>query len=158
MVLDHVPRKVTDEMNRFLCASFDESEVKNALYQMFPTKAPGADGFPAHFFLRNWDVCGDDITRIVLRVLNGDEIPTKINGTFIVLVPKVQNPISLSQFRPISLCNVIYKINSKAPANRLKRILLDIISKEQSTFVPGRIIIDNVLVAYECLHFMHSNR
>ena len=50
MVLDHVPHKVTDEMNRFLCAPFNESEVKNALFEMFPTKAPGPDGFPAHFF------------------------------------------------------------------------------------------------------------
>ncbi|RLM79555.1 hypothetical protein C2845_PM12G10610 [Panicum miliaceum] len=96
MVLNHVPRKVTNEMNKFLCAPFDESEVKNALFQMFPTKAPGPDDFPAHFFQRNWDLCGEDLTRMVLRVLNGDEIPTEINSTFIVLIPKVQNPVCLS--------------------------------------------------------------
>jgi hypothetical protein len=78
-------------------------------------------------------------------VLNGDEIPTEINGMFIVLIPKVQNPVSLSQFRPISLCIVVYKIISKALTNRLKRVLPNIISEEQSTFV-----------AYECLHFMRS--
>ena len=50
LVLDHVHRKVTDEMNHFLCAPFDETEVKNALFQMFPTKSPGHVGFPAHFF------------------------------------------------------------------------------------------------------------
>jgi hypothetical protein len=50
LVLGHVRRKVTDEMNHFLCALFDENEVKNALFQMFPTKSPGPDGFPAHFF------------------------------------------------------------------------------------------------------------
>ena len=158
MVLDHVPHKVTDEMNRFLCAPFNESEVKNALFEMFPTKAPSPDGFPAHFFQCNWDICGDDLTRIVLRVLNGDEMPTEINSTFIVLIPKVQNPVLLSQFTPIILCNMVYKIISKALANTLKRVLPGIISEEQSAFVPSRIITDNVLIAYECLHFMCTNR
>jgi len=75
LVLDHVRRKVTDEMNHFLCAPFDETEVKNALFQMFPTKSPRPDGFPAHFFQRNWDVCGEDLTRMVLRVLDKSKGP-----------------------------------------------------------------------------------
>jgi hypothetical protein len=147
-VLDHIPHRVTAEMNQFLNAPFDDAEVKTALFQMFPMKAPGPDGFPAHFFQRNRDVCGEELTKMVLKVLNGDELPTDINGTFIVLIPKVQNPVPLSQFRPISLCNVVYKIISKALANRLKKVLPDIISEEQSAFVPGRIITDNILVAY----------
>ena len=97
---------------------------------MCPTKSPGPDGFPAHFFQHKWDICGEDLTRMVLKVLNGDDIPTEINSTFIVLIPKVQNPVSLNQFRPISLCNVVYKVISKALANRLKRVLPDIISQE----------------------------
>jgi len=121
---------------------------------MSPLKAPGPDGYPAHFFQRNWDMCGEDITRAVLRVLSGDERPEEINSTFIVLIPKVPNPTLMGQFRPISLCNVIYKIISKALANRLKSVLSEIISKEQSAFVPGRIISDNIISAYECLHFM----
>ena len=116
-VLKMVPRRVTKEMNDFLCAPFTEKDVKEALFQMGPMKAPGPDGFRTHFFQKNWDLCGEDLTRVVLKVLNGDASPGDINSTFIVLIPKVQNPVSLGQFRPISLCNMVYKIISKALAN-----------------------------------------
>ena len=121
---------------------------------MSPTKASGPDGLPAHFSQRNWELCGGEISEVVLRVLRGEDDPAIINNTCIVLIPKVDGPEELGQFRPISLCNVIYKIASKLMANRLKLILPEIISEEQSAFVPGRLITDNIITAYECMHFM----
>ena len=70
-VLNTVPTKVTVEMNNGLLKPFMEKEVKEALFKMFPTKAPGPDGFPAHFFQRHWDLCGEEVTLVVLRVLRG---------------------------------------------------------------------------------------
>ena len=75
------------------------------------------------FFQRHWEVCGEEVTSIVLKVLKGEEQLNNINKTLIVLIPKVADAMELGQFRPISLCNVIYKIASKVVANRLKVIL-----------------------------------
>jgi hypothetical protein len=156
-VLQSVPIFVTPEMNEQLMEEFRGEEVKHALFQMFPLKALGPDGYPSQFFQKHWDLCGTEVTTAVLRILRGGESPEGINKTFIVLIPKVASPEELGQFWPISLCNVIYKIASKVLANRLKVILLEIISEEQSAFVPGRLITDNIITSYECLHFMKRN-
>jgi hypothetical protein len=122
-VLASVPVSVSAEMNLMLTAPFDSDEVKTTLFQMYPTKPPGPDGFPAHFFQRHWDLCGEEVTKAVLKILRGEDSPNKINKIFIVLIPKIAQPEELGQFRPISLCNVIYKIASKVLANKLKVIL-----------------------------------
>ena len=83
---------------------------------------------------------GDDVVFVVLDFLNNGNMLPEINHTNIVLIPKVKNPQKMSEFRPISLCNVIYKIISKVLANRLKQVLPDIISPTQSAFVPSRLI------------------
>ena len=81
---------------------------------------------------------------MVTRLLKGEDDPSIINDTSIVMIPKVDRPEDMGQFRPIILCNVIYKIASKVLANRLKKILPDIVSEEQSAFVPRRAIQDNL--------------
>lgn len=91
----------------------------------------------------------------MLNFLNSQNLPRMLNFfTFIVLIPKISNPKKIIEFRPISLCNVIYKIGSKMIANRIKPFLNDIISPIQTAFVPKRLITDNVLVAFELNHFL----
>lgn len=79
-------------------------------------------------------------------------LPAGVNDTSIVLIPKGQNPEQLKDFGPISLCNVIYKVISKCLVNRLRPLLDEHIFPEQSAFLPGRMISDNALIAFECLH------
>jgi hypothetical protein len=76
-------------------------------------------------------------------------MPAEINEAAIVLIPKVDKPELLKEFRPISLCSVIYKIVSKCLVNRLRPLLDDLIGLTQSAFIPGRMITDNALIAFE---------
>jgi hypothetical protein len=85
-------------------------------------------------------------------------IPEGWSDTVIILIPKVENPEYITQYRPISLCNVLYKVISKMIAGRLKVILDEIIAQVQSAFVPGSLIADNILLAYECLHKIKNKK
>ena len=91
----------------------------------------------ALFHQKFWHIVGTDITNVVLDFLNTGVMLPELNYTHIVLIPKVKSPEKMSDFKPISLCNVIYKIISKMLANRLKLILPQLISPYQSAFVPG---------------------
>ncbi|TXG57368.1 hypothetical protein EZV62_018681 [Acer yangbiense] len=97
-------------------------------------------------------VIRNDVTNARLCILNGVSSIKEFNDTNVVLIPKMKNPIELKDFLPISLCSVVYNTITKAMANKLKRVLLEIISPFQSAFVPGRQIFDNVLVAFETLY------
>ena len=156
--LDAVSPKATPNMQQLLSQEFSAEEVKTALFQMGPTEAPRPDGMNALFYQKFWQIVGDTVVHAVLDYLNCGHMVPEINFTHIVLIPKIKSPQKISDFRPISLCNVIYKIISKVLANKLKLILPDIISPTQSAFVPGRLITDNVLVAYETLHTMHGRK
>ena len=89
---------------------------------MHPDKSPGPDGMNPPFFQQFWHVIGKDVCGSCLDVLSNSKIPEGMNDTQIVLIPK-KKVQSLGDLRPISLCNVIYKIVAKAMVNRLKQLL-----------------------------------
>jgi hypothetical protein len=154
--LQFLDRRVSQEMNKELLKEFTVKEVFSALQQMGPLKAPGPDGLPTCFYHDNWEIVGEEVCAAALNFFNSGIFDETVNATNIVLIPKKNNPSKVTDFRPISLCNVLYKIVAKVLANRLKVVLPAIISPNQSAFILGRLILDNTLAAYETLHTMHS--
>lgn len=120
---------------------------------MHPTKAPGTDGFYALFYRKFWDVLGEDVVGLVKKWWRGCLDLKPINKTCITLIPKCHKLKSLMEYKLISCCNVIYKIISKMVAIRLKVFTGDIVSINQSAFIPGRLITDNALLAFKAFSF-----
>jgi hypothetical protein len=139
-------------LNLDLCKDFTSEEISDTLFQIGPLKAPGPNGFPACFFQRNWEVMRTDVIKGVQHFFQSGCMPNGVNDTAIVLIPKKNDPEVLKDFRPISLCNVIYKVVSKCLVNRLRAVLHEVIAPTQSAFISRRMITDNALIAFECLH------
>ncbi|KAB2635662.1 ribonuclease H protein [Pyrus ussuriensis x Pyrus communis] len=141
-------------MNETLLMPVSEIEIKEAALKMGGLKAPGPDGFQGIFYQSFWEYIHEDVNVLVSALMQGMISPISINATHIVLIPKVPHPESVSQFRPISLCNHSFKVLSKVLANRLKVILPNLISPSQNAFVTGRQIQDNIGIAHEMFHFL----
>jgi hypothetical protein len=157
-VISAVNSTVTPKANQNLLRPYTEDEVRVALFQMHPLKAPGPDGMSSFFFQKYWHIVGSSVTHAVLSILNSGKMLRKINFSHISLIPKKKYLEQMSDFRPISLCNVVYKIISKVLANRLKLVLPFVISESQSAFVPGRLITDKISVAFELIHKLKAKR
>ncbi|CAL2246750.1 unnamed protein product [Prunus armeniaca] len=141
-----------------LLRTITREEVFETVKSLSPSASPGPDGFTGAFFQHHWSVVGDDVFRVVLSFFHSGKLPKRLNHTHITLIPKVLNPRNMKQWRPISLCNVIYKIISKILTNRLKSVLPLLISPYQSAFVAERHITDNILVVHEILHSLQSGK
>jgi hypothetical protein len=127
-------------------------ELKEVLHSFQHDKSSGPDSWPIEFYLGFFDLIGSDLLGVVNESRRTGVIHGPINATFIALIPKVKKDETFEDFKPISLCNCLYKIIAKVISRRLKRILSNNISPEQFGFLHGRQIHEAIGVAQEALH------
>lgn len=150
--IQNIPRLVSSDMNNSLMSSVSSVEIKAAVDELGALKAPGPDGFNGLFYQKHWEVVKDSVSAAVKCFFADGILPETINETLVTLIPKVSLPDNLNQLRPISCCNFLYKIISKLIVRRLKGMMGSLISPNQSAFVGGRLIQDNLVIAQEVFH------
>ena len=131
-----------------------DEEIREALWSLKAFNAPGPDGLHAGFFQYFWNEVQASICQEVKKAFVSESIPAFLNTTLVTLIPKCNNPESLANFRPISLCNSVYKVISKVLVSRIRPLLNKLMSPVQSAFIPGRRGVDNVIIAQELLYTM----
>ncbi|XP_060170788.1 uncharacterized protein LOC132601740 [Lycium barbarum] len=150
--LNVIQSVVSDEDNRFLIAIPSREEIKEIVFQLDPDSAPGPDGLSGKFYQSSWPVIAEDVFLAVKAFFEGSTLPKFFTHTCLVMVPKVEFPQHFTDIRPISLCNVSSKIISKLLTARLSGLLPRIISPNQSGFVKGRAISENIILAQEIVN------
>ncbi|GJW33973.1 putative RNA-directed DNA polymerase [Tanacetum coccineum] len=145
-IANHMVREVTDQ------------EIRKAMFSIGDNKAPGPDGYSAAFFKEAWNIVGTDVTKAIKEFFTNGVLLKELNHTIIALIPKVNNPMRINDYRPISCCNVLFKCISSIISNRMKGALNELVNINQSAFVPGRRISDNILLTQELMHNYHLDR
>jgi hypothetical protein len=154
----HIPSLVTPEKNEALMRPITQEEVDQAVKGMPSGKAPGPDGFTTDFFHHCWELIREEVWQVIEESRTSGQVLSSLNATFLTLILKEERVTHPKQYRPISLCNVIYKIITKVIATCLKPILPFVISKEQAGYVEGRQIMDNVILAHEVIHSLKMTK
>ena len=132
-------------------------EITRVLLRLNPNKAPGPDGFTSGFYKAAWDIVGSEVITSILQFFTSSYLPTAANSTILSLVPKRPGASLITDYRPISCLNTIYKTISRLLVKRLKPLLSDYIVPNQTAFVKGRLLVENTVLASELINGYHKN-
>ncbi|KAL0319981.1 UNVERIFIED_CONTAM: hypothetical protein Sradi_5259600 [Sesamum radiatum] len=149
---------VTQEEGDAMIRPMDRAEIEEALFDIHEDKAPVLNGFSSGCFKAAWPIVGDEITAAVQDFFHTGKLLKQVNATVLSLIPKVASPNIISEFRPITCYNVLYKVITKIIVRRMHGVMDKIVSPVQNAFVPGRHISSNILQAQELFFgYNHQN-
>ncbi|KAL0292815.1 UNVERIFIED_CONTAM: hypothetical protein Sradi_6972200, partial [Sesamum radiatum] len=147
----YLKHTLSSEEAAALILPISAEEIKEAFFDIADDSAPGPDGYTSVFFKKAWPEIGEDVCAASMSFFVSGRLLKQINATVLVLIPKLQMPTRVSDFRPIACCNVLYKAISKILVKRMHKVLHKLIDYSQTAFVPGRSIADNIMLAQELL-------
>jgi hypothetical protein len=150
--------QVSDAENEILTAPFVMEEVRKAVFQMEHNKAPGPDEFPVEFYQVFWEVIKNDLMALFTDFHNNSLPVYSLNFGVITLIPKKETAMKIQDYRHICLLNVSLKILTKVITNRIGVVADRIIKPSQTAFMPGRNILEGVIVLHESLHELHRKK
>ncbi|XP_019179199.1 PREDICTED: uncharacterized protein LOC109174417 [Ipomoea nil] len=153
-VIGCITASVTVAENNELVRPVMMEEVLGAVTAMHPDKSPGPDGFGPAFYQHFWTMIGGEVTMFCRQLIDSTKLLDGVNNILVVLVPKKSVLETMKDLRPIALCNVLYKVAAKVCANRLKPLMEKLLSKSQSVFVHGRLILHNIMLAFKAHHYL----
>ncbi|WZZ44961.1 hypothetical protein YC2023_041220 [Brassica napus] len=133
-------------------------EIRCVLFRLNKNKSPGPDGLTSGFFKDSWQILGAEVIRSIQTFFVSGFLPPSSNATILTLVPKRIGASTITNYRPISCCNTLYKVISKLLVKRLKPILPTLILPNQTAFVQGRLLVENTILASEIIHGYHKDR
>jgi hypothetical protein len=143
---------ILEANNSILCQIPTPTKIKEVLFGMQSIKSPGPDGLPPLFYKKYWQIVGVSVIKAIQNFFISSKMLKELNNSFIVPIPKILNTSTINHYRPISLCNTIYKVISKLLVDRLGVVLPNLISPAQSSFIPSWWIAENQLIVQEILH------
>jgi ribonuclease HI len=152
------PRMISPEEANLIHSPCSKEELLAVIKSFKREKSPGPDGWSVELFLHFFDLMNQDILDVIEDSRTRGTVSSQLNKTFVVLIPKSNFPRHFNDFRPISLCNLCYKIISKLIAVRIRPFLSRALSEEQLGFLKGRQILDVVGVAQECIHNIKTKK
>jgi hypothetical protein len=150
--------QVTAEENQILVEEFTEDEVRKVVFQMEHNKAPSPNGFPVEFYRMFLDLIRRDLMDLFKKFHKGNLPLYNLNFRTIILQPKCAEDVAIQQYRPIYLLNVSFKIFTKVITNRLTGVAHRVIQPTQSAFLPGRNIMEGMIILHETIHELHRKK
>jgi hypothetical protein len=158
MIRSLIPTTIPSSKLAILEREVTTEEIRETLFHMPLNKAQSPDGYSTDFFKGSWSVARDGVVAAIKGFFASGLLLKEVNATILTLVIKKVNPSAMGDFRPIACCNVVYKCSTKIISNRMLPLLSDLVSLNQSAFIPSKNISENVLLAQEIVRDYHKDK